>query len=217
MCNMKLFIQPRNGCLFVLLPGWRIMWMTRQSFLYWYFQRVSVAMLRESYISLTSGWGSWGIWQSSHNPVCLDLLNRLLSAGTCINNTSVMMFKKGSFEIGATIYPVAIKVLKSHRSLRFVHCSSLALNFRVFIWTFLSTTQSLEMLSGTAPSTAWSATCWGWWPAGRSCVTSGTCRPCIKRCVSSALKAWNLFSWRHCFSLKNFTLLGSKKPPWVEK
>ncbi|XP_071402491.1 glycerol-3-phosphate acyltransferase 3 isoform X1 [Centroberyx affinis] len=29
--------------------------------------------------------------------------------GTCINNTSVMMFNKGSFEIGGTIYPVAIK------------------------------------------------------------------------------------------------------------
>ncbi|XP_071480096.1 glycerol-3-phosphate acyltransferase 4-like [Diadema antillarum] len=29
--------------------------------------------------------------------------------GTCINNTSVMMFKKGSFEIGGRIYPVAIK------------------------------------------------------------------------------------------------------------
>ncbi|KAI7813137.1 glycerol-3-phosphate acyltransferase 3-like [Triplophysa rosa] len=29
--------------------------------------------------------------------------------GTCINNTSVMMFKKGSFEIGGTIYPLAIK------------------------------------------------------------------------------------------------------------
>jgi len=29
--------------------------------------------------------------------------------GTCINNTSVMMFKKGCFEIGARIYPVAIK------------------------------------------------------------------------------------------------------------
>ncbi|XP_078515008.1 glycerol-3-phosphate acyltransferase 3-like [Lissotriton helveticus] len=29
--------------------------------------------------------------------------------GTCITNTSVMMFKKGSFEIGGTIYPVAIK------------------------------------------------------------------------------------------------------------
>uniref|UniRef100_A0A8C2KK21 Glycerol-3-phosphate acyltransferase 4 n=1 Tax=Cyprinus carpio TaxID=7962 RepID=A0A8C2KK21_CYPCA len=30
-------------------------------------------------------------------------------SGTCINNTSVMMFKKGSFEIGSTVYPVAIK------------------------------------------------------------------------------------------------------------
>ncbi|KAF0031833.1 hypothetical protein F2P81_016388 [Scophthalmus maximus] len=29
--------------------------------------------------------------------------------GTCVNNTSVMMFKKGSFEIGGTIHPVAIK------------------------------------------------------------------------------------------------------------
>ncbi|XP_061782931.1 glycerol-3-phosphate acyltransferase 4 isoform X2 [Nerophis lumbriciformis] len=29
--------------------------------------------------------------------------------GTCINNTSVMMFKKGSFEIGCTVHPVAIK------------------------------------------------------------------------------------------------------------
>uniref|UniRef100_A0A8L8KI71 PlsC domain-containing protein n=1 Tax=Heligmosomoides polygyrus TaxID=6339 RepID=A0A8L8KI71_HELPZ len=29
--------------------------------------------------------------------------------GTCINNTSVMMFKKGSFEVGAPIYPIAMK------------------------------------------------------------------------------------------------------------
>ncbi|KAL5286425.1 hypothetical protein ACFFRR_007823 [Megaselia abdita] len=29
--------------------------------------------------------------------------------GTCINNTSVMQFKKGSFEVGSVIYPVAIK------------------------------------------------------------------------------------------------------------
>jgi len=29
--------------------------------------------------------------------------------GTCINNTSVMMFKKGSFDVGGTIHPVAIK------------------------------------------------------------------------------------------------------------
>lgn len=38
--------------------------------------------------------------------------------GTCINNTSVMMFKKGSFEIGGTIYPVAIKV--SHIRISFL-------------------------------------------------------------------------------------------------
>jgi glycerol-3-phosphate O-acyltransferase 3/4 len=29
--------------------------------------------------------------------------------GTCINNTSIMMFKKGSFEVGGVIYPAAIK------------------------------------------------------------------------------------------------------------
>lgn len=29
--------------------------------------------------------------------------------GTCINNTSVMMFKKGSFEVGTTVYPIAMK------------------------------------------------------------------------------------------------------------
>lgn len=34
--------------------------------------------------------------------------------GTCINNTSVMQFKKGSFEVGGVIYPVAIKVCSLH-------------------------------------------------------------------------------------------------------
>uniref|UniRef100_A0A915ENF8 Phospholipid/glycerol acyltransferase domain-containing protein n=1 Tax=Ditylenchus dipsaci TaxID=166011 RepID=A0A915ENF8_9BILA len=29
--------------------------------------------------------------------------------GTCINNTGVMLFKKGSFEVSTTIYPIAIK------------------------------------------------------------------------------------------------------------
>lgn len=29
--------------------------------------------------------------------------------GTCINNSAVMMFKKGSFEIASTVFPVAIK------------------------------------------------------------------------------------------------------------
>lgn len=32
--------------------------------------------------------------------------------GTCINNSAVMMFKKGSFEIANLVYPVAIKVNK---------------------------------------------------------------------------------------------------------
>ncbi|KAK3705669.1 hypothetical protein QZH41_009509, partial [Actinostola sp. cb2023] len=40
---------------------------------------------------------------SSKNPMLI------FPEGTCINNTSVMMFKKGSFEIGGVIYPVAIK------------------------------------------------------------------------------------------------------------
>ncbi|XP_053623086.1 glycerol-3-phosphate acyltransferase 3 isoform X1 [Plodia interpunctella] len=39
-----------------------------------------------------------------HNPPIL-----IFPEGTCINNTSVMQFKKGSFEVGGTIYPVAIK------------------------------------------------------------------------------------------------------------
>lgn len=31
-------------------------------------------------------------------------------SGTCINNTSVMMFKKGGFEVTKVVYPVAVKV-----------------------------------------------------------------------------------------------------------
>lgn len=41
------------------------------------------------------------------DPTKLPIL--IFPEGTCINNTSVMQFKKGSFEIGGTIYPVAIK------------------------------------------------------------------------------------------------------------
>lgn len=36
-------------------------------------------------------------------PICI------FPEGTCINNTSVMQFKKGSFEVGGVVYPVAIK------------------------------------------------------------------------------------------------------------
>ncbi|XP_062398830.1 glycerol-3-phosphate acyltransferase 3-like [Sardina pilchardus] len=42
-----------------------------------------------------------------HDKTKLPIL--IFPEGTCINNTSVMMFKKGSFEIGGTVYPVAIK------------------------------------------------------------------------------------------------------------
>uniref|UniRef100_A0A3B4ZQY4 Glycerol-3-phosphate acyltransferase 3 n=1 Tax=Stegastes partitus TaxID=144197 RepID=A0A3B4ZQY4_9TELE len=46
---------------------------------------------------------------SSHVAAKTKLPILIFPEGTCINNTSVMMFKKGSFEIGGTIYPVAIK------------------------------------------------------------------------------------------------------------
>ncbi|VDN18419.1 unnamed protein product [Gongylonema pulchrum] len=40
----------------------------------------------------------------------MDLLPILIfPEGTCINNTSVMMFKKGCFEVATTIYPIAMK------------------------------------------------------------------------------------------------------------
>lgn len=44
------------------------------------------------------------------NPINPPIL--VFPEGTCINNTSVMQFKKGSFEVGSVIYPVAIKVNK---------------------------------------------------------------------------------------------------------
>jgi glycerol-3-phosphate O-acyltransferase 3/4 len=44
------------------------------------------------------------------NPVNNPIL--IFPEGTCINNTSVFMFKKGCFELGATIYPVVIKYHK---------------------------------------------------------------------------------------------------------
>lgn len=77
----------------------------------------------------------------------------MLSTGTCINNTSVMMFKKGSFEIGCNVYPVAIKVVTS-----FCFISPLMLLLPTAD-SFLSSCDSmilaLEMLSGTAVSLAW--------------------------------------------------------------
>lgn len=45
--------------------------------------------------------------EHSSDPQKLPIL--IFPEGTCINNTSVMMFKKGSFEVGGTIYPASIK------------------------------------------------------------------------------------------------------------
>ncbi|ULT81620.1 hypothetical protein L3Y34_011539 [Caenorhabditis briggsae] len=45
--------------------------------------------------------------QHCQDPEKLPIL--IFPEGTCINNTSVMMFKKGSFEIETTIYPIAMK------------------------------------------------------------------------------------------------------------
>jgi glycerol-3-phosphate O-acyltransferase 3/4 len=41
------------------------------------------------------------------NPSKLPIL--IFPEGTCINNTSVMLFKKGSFEVTDTVYPIAMK------------------------------------------------------------------------------------------------------------
>lgn len=101
------------------------------------------------------------------------------SAGTCINNTSVMMFKKGSFEIGCTVYPVAIKV----RTSVCFPLSALCFLTSTFTHGFpsFSMTLGLGTPSGTAVSLAWWIICWGWWAAGPSSAASGTCQPWTKR------------------------------------
>ncbi|CAI4229393.1 unnamed protein product [Auanema sp. JU1783] len=47
------------------------------------------------------------LFEHCNDPHKLPVL--IFPEGTCINNTSVMMFKKGSFEVGTTIYPIAMK------------------------------------------------------------------------------------------------------------
>lgn len=78
--------------------------------LYLYFQKVQCSSIRHSSILLQS---CKILTFTLHNGHVNYYALFLFSQGTCINNTSVMMFKKGSFEIGGTIYPVAIKVVDS--------------------------------------------------------------------------------------------------------
>lgn len=63
--------------------------------------------------------------------------------GTCINNTSVMQFKKGSFEVGSVIYPVAIKVGKSSYFIK-----NIKYNVKLIYLCYFSMIQDLEMHFG---------------------------------------------------------------------
>jgi glycerol-3-phosphate O-acyltransferase 3/4 len=47
------------------------------------------------------------IKQHVNNEKNLPLL--LFPEGVCVNNEYCVMFKKGAFELGATVYPIAIK------------------------------------------------------------------------------------------------------------
>ena len=51
--------------------------------------------------------GSTVLQEHVRDPEKLPIL--IFPEGTCINNTSIMQFKKGSFEVGGAIFPVAIK------------------------------------------------------------------------------------------------------------
>uniref|UniRef100_A0AAY4EWX6 Phospholipid/glycerol acyltransferase domain-containing protein n=1 Tax=Denticeps clupeoides TaxID=299321 RepID=A0AAY4EWX6_9TELE len=53
--------------------------------------------------------GCYAMVGQTHGGLMGFIQRAMVRACTCINNTSVMMFKKGSFEIGCTVYPVAIK------------------------------------------------------------------------------------------------------------
>ena len=55
-------------------------------------------------VSLSKWLGEYDLFCFQQNSVLFFL------AGTCVNNTSVMMFKKGGFEVSPIVYPVAIKV-----------------------------------------------------------------------------------------------------------
>lgn len=90
--------------------------------------------------------------------------------GTCINNTSVMQFKKGSFEVGSVIYPVAIKVSDGW-CVRFLFFS---------LVLFISHESSKYML-------------------GKSCLCICTCRyfiPDTTRCSSIKFIIWGVPHWR---------------------
>lgn len=104
-----------------------------------------------------------------------------LLAGTCINNTSVMMFKKGSFEIGGTVYPVAIKVGEMSLSCVLTVITTTCWQCHLNIYILCSMIPDLEMPSGIAANLEWSITCYVWWAAGPLSAVCGTFLLCPER------------------------------------
>lgn len=98
-----------TNCIF-MLAGSAIMLQTKPSSLFSFSQKVRINQVPLNYCLLLFFFLSFISFQLK----CINFfrINVLFffSSGTCINNTSVMMFKKGSFEVGCTVYPVAIKV-----------------------------------------------------------------------------------------------------------
>lgn len=101
-----------------------------------------------------------------------------------------MMFKKGSFEIGATVYPVAIKV---RVILLLLPVTCYLTFYQQLVWNNAGLTvncgvldphsmiPALEMPSGIAVNLEWSTTCCEWWAVGLSSAACGTFPPCLER------------------------------------
>lgn len=144
---------------------------------------------------------SCGFGQSSHNSVPFNLLLSGFSQEPVSTTHPSWCLKREVLKSERRYTQWPLRYLIPFRQSSYIpglhissNSSSFTLNVCVFwlcgfFWggMFPSMTQSLEMLSGTAPSTAWSVTCWGWWRAGPSSATSGTCQPCTNRWVRHEL------------------------------
>ena len=110
--------------------------------------------------------------------------------GTCINNTSIMMFKKGSFELGAKIYPIAIKVT-SFCSILF--CFSMILVFTVYFLLLLLSVYKDEIVDLYKSVVD-------------ACITASDHIPTISHSTAKVMPGWNdgvkysrdeALSWHH--------------------
>lgn len=84
VCIYKWFPLP-----VLLFPGWRTMWMTKKSFLYWYFQRVSVTKQKDKVTLSTAVWSLYHqrkVWVSA---VILALCLMAVWPLSCVTRTDV--------------------------------------------------------------------------------------------------------------------------------